>query len=376
MGNKETACVANESRLVGCVFGLAVGDAVGFVVEGNPADVCVQHFRSISKWAFGSAAEPKFESYFPFGQVTDDTQIAMLLLEAALEEGNLAENFARKLVSLQGKFVGLGMATTKSITRLVRGVSEKESGSPEGMFVPSEFVGPILLSGEAGNGPAVRASVLGCVLPEKALLLACEEQSLVTHRDKRCVAGAVVMSFAVKKLVGLQKPLDVAEFVGFLSNAVRGVDVEFRFLSPFLFWFCHFLCSEWIEKLPELLSLSVGDAAKIVSRFGVANDYNDGSVGITGFVVSSVLWALFSFLRTPNSFWSSQETCISGGGDTDSTCAMTGALSGSFNGCTGIPVVVAEKIHDQERKDLYAEIVKLVSNSPMVFLKKMTETAL
>jgi ADP-ribosylglycohydrolase len=61
-------------------------------------------------------------------------------------------------------------------------------------------------------------------------------------------------------------------------------------------------------------------------------DYDDGSIGISGFVVSSVVWSLYCFMKSPNNFMEALCICIRAGGDTDSTAAMLGAVSGAFVG--------------------------------------------
>jgi len=50
-----------------------------------------------------------------------------------------------------------------------------------------------------------------------------------------------------------------------------------------------------------------------------------------------VLIALYNFLRSPDDFSLTLERTLKVGGDTDTTCAIAGAISGSFNGISAIP---------------------------------------
>jgi len=114
--------------------------------------------------------------------------------------------------------------------------------------------------------------------------------------------------------------------------------------------------SECIKKLVEWVNLPHNKAAQKIHKYGL--DFDDGSVGISGFVVSSTLWALYSFLNNQNNYWECICTAISAGGDTDSTAAMAGALSGAYLGLQKIPTNWASQVHDKKHTT-YEDIIKL-----------------
>jgi ADP-ribosyl-[dinitrogen reductase] hydrolase len=59
--------------------------------------------------------------------------------------------------------------------------------------------------------------------------------------------------------------------------------------------------------------------------------------GVTGYVYHTVPLALFCWLRHPGCFREAVEEVIDLGGDTDSTAAIVGGLSGATIGVNGIP---------------------------------------
>jgi len=67
---------------------------------------------------------------------------------------------------------------------------------------------------------------------------------------------------------------------------------------------------------------------------------------ISPYVLPSVLWSLYSFLRTPNDFWETICTAVCPGGDVDTTGAMAGAISGAYNGVGSIPEGVKDRLQD------------------------------
>jgi ADP-ribosylglycohydrolase len=74
---------------------------------------------------------------------------------------------------------------------------------------------------------------------------------------------------------------------------------------------------------------------------------NERWIGISPFVTSSVLWSLYSFLRTPENYWQSICTAIAAGGDVDTTAAMSGAIAGARVGIEKIPHAWTQRLTDR-----------------------------
>ena len=142
-----------EQLVSGGMIGLAIGDAVGFVVEGNPPSVVSSLGDSLIKWEREMGKEkrrkegggekgverlPKeFRSgYWAFGQYSDDTQLVREFLfavvglgeekgeeERGLREEEIASSFAKRIASLYGEhmMVGCGLATSKALAQLLQG---------------------------------------------------------------------------------------------------------------------------------------------------------------------------------------------------------------------------------------------------------------
>jgi ADP-ribosylglycohydrolase len=92
------------------------------------------------------------------------------------------------------------------------------------------------------------------------------------------------------------------------------------------------------------------EAVTFISRAGLYAEYVDDDEwkGISAFAISSVLWSLYSFLKTPNDYWETICTAISAGGDTDTTAAMAGAISGAYLGIGAIPSNLTSYLTDRK----------------------------
>ncbi len=309
----------DERRYSGSLIGQCLGDSLGFVVEGRSPEVCQEYVEGTLK--AGRAGEHRREPYL-FGQYSDDSQLARELLQSYAERGRFdPRDYARRIAMIfaEDRIVGRGRATEQAAWRLAAGVPWEEAGTP---------------SPSAGNGSAMRAGPIGLLFfddPEK-MVQAAHDQGRITHRDPRCSAGAVAIAGAV-------------------ALAIRGEEIEAeRFLSQLAEWAAPVeeSVADGLRQLAGWVSLPPEEAVRFVSQFGRDPDYEeDGWRGISPFVTGSVLWSLYSFLRSPDDYLETVYTAIVVGGDVDTTAAMAGAISGAYLGLDGIPRRLARRVTDR-----------------------------
>ena len=139
----------------------------------------------------------------------------------------------------------------------------------------------------------------------------------VTHRDERAVEGAIYVAEMTAACVSspLDDPQQViqAEARRVVRNAQLGSALdEARDLA--------------------LTGASTLDAAK--------------TCGTSGFVVHTVSFATFVFLRWGHEPLFALTEAASAGGDTDSICAILGAWLGALHGARLLPVDLVDRIHD------------------------------
>jgi ADP-ribosylglycohydrolase len=307
----------STDAMTGCLLGQALGDALGFVVEARPSDVArryVDHYLRTGR--AGDLSNPNY----PFGQYSDDTQLARELLLSLVDAGGWnPEVFARRVSALfeRGEDVGAGPGTRAAAARLSAGTHWSLAGTP---------------APYAGNGSAMRVGPLGLAFGEtRTRVTAAVEQSLVTHLDPRCAAGAVAVAHAVA-LAAPAGPLDRAAFLSEIAalaglqdhsvgSAIGGV-------------------AAWAHLPPD-------EAARWLHREGLDPAYTDDWHGISAFVIPSVVWSLYSFLRDPDDYWTVICTAIGAGGDTDTMAAIAGGLAGARLGPSALPAELVGQLNDR-----------------------------
>jgi ADP-ribosylglycohydrolase len=308
------------AQRAGCLLGLALGDALGFVVEAEPPRVAADYVENVLRT--GRAGE-RSHPHVPFGQYSDDTQLARELLLTIHDAGRFdPAAFGRRLAALfsSGGDVGAGPGTRSAALRIAAGISWMEAAAP---------------APYAGNGSAMRAAPLGLVYAADPaeLIRVAAEQSRVTHRDSRCAAGAVAIAGAAA-LASRPGRVEPDRWLGQLGGWVRELDVGF---------------AEALEQVARWVPLSPDRAAAELHLAGLDPASAGIEDGISAHVVPSVAWAVYAFLRSPDSWWDAVCTAIAVGGDTDTMAAMTGAVAGARLGAASLPGGLVERVNDRGR---------------------------
>jgi ADP-ribosylglycohydrolase len=336
--------IPKEEQFSGCLIGQCLGDALGFPVEGYQPYVCREYIEKLLRP--GSTGRPG-RGVYPFGQYTDDSQLARELMQSYAECRRFSpDDYAVRIAAIfrEDRIVGRGRATEEAAMRLMQGVPWEESGSP----YPS-----------AGNGSAMRAGPIGLFYFNKPreLVRAAYDQGRITHQDKRCSAGAVAVAGAVA-LVLRQRPVKAHDLIDKLSEWTKSIDDDF---------------ASFLQRLNEWLSLSPEKAVKHISTAGMSHEYSDRWRGISPFVIGSVLWSLYSFLRSPEDYIETIRTSIAVGGDVDTTAAMAGAISGAYLGLDAIPSHLSRLLTDRGAWG-YGELVELAHRCYEVKMIKIRKT--
>jgi ADP-ribosyl-[dinitrogen reductase] hydrolase len=283
-------------RIAGVILGTAVGDALGLPREGLS--------RRRAGKLFG---DPPLRYRFLFGRgmVSDDTEHTCMTGQALLRAPEDVDAFARSLAWrlrfwLLGLPVGTGRATLRAVTKLWLGWPPARSGV-----------------WSAGNGPAMRAALLGaCLGSDRDRLRAYIRASTrLTHTDPRAERGAFLVAMAAHEAAthGPQGGQG-ATFMREAREALSDADEELLSL---------------LTKLEDHLRRDA-PAAELANALGLQR-------GISGYVYHTVSLALYCWLRHRGHFRRAIEEVIALGGDADSTGAVVGGLAGAALGAGGIP---------------------------------------
>ncbi len=246
------------------------------------------------------------------GLLSDDTEHAAMTAQALLAAPEDPARFARSLAwRLRGWLAllpaGVGWGTLRAIVKLWLGFSPQRSGVVS-----------------AGNGPAMRAAVLGACLSEQPELLRSVTlaSTRLTHREARAEEGALAIALAARHAV--RGPVDAPALLVELRSVLSGSELRASLGQVE----AHLRR----ETTPEELAAALG-----LSR------------GVSGYINHTVPMALFCWLRYPGDFRRAVEEVILLGGDTDTTAAIVGGLAGAALGASAIPASWLAGLRDWPR---------------------------
>ena len=304
--------VSRLESLHGCLLGGGMGDALGLPYERLSPQKIQKMLPASSAGALGANASSESApvrggldlSLLPSrGLFSDDTEHALLTARALLESRGDPQTFGRYLRGeLRPWFFtlppGIGLATLKASLKAA-------------IFLPNTGVH------SAGNGPAMRAPILGAFFHNSTRQLRefCDVSTHLTHLDPRAKWGAFAVALAA-------------------SEAANGRCDARRFVRELCEW------SDDSDAARETISLAKSAAnsasrgqstAQFCAEMGLEN-------GVSGYILHTVPVVLQCWLRHDQNFRAALEEIVLCGGDTDTTAAILGGIIGARVGASRLPL--------------------------------------
>jgi ADP-ribosyl-[dinitrogen reductase] hydrolase len=310
-----------KDMIMGCLIGLAVGDAYGTTYE----------FKNRFEMPSEDQLPDEIVGAGPFnlnpGDWTDDTSMALCLAESIVEHGwNPRDQMKRYIKwwqhghnSVNGECFDIGGATRKALAWF-------------NMTEGREFVKD---TQAAGNGVLMRLAAIPMILhgETNAVLESCAYQSMMTHPSSQSVECSMLMGAMIDKILsGERDKRKIASFETLLDESGKQY-----YQNMFTKHSCHINSGIDSIKKVEYDGVDVNADGNSASR--ISGD---------GYCVKTLEAALWAFLST-DSFKAGLKRVVSLGDDTDTTGAVYGQIAGAYYGLSQIPwrekITWSEKIH-------------------------------
>jgi len=315
-----------RNKYRGSLLGLALGDSIGYPVEGKGPTQCQEYFNKIINGDFSQVGEP-FKSH----QITDDTQLTIMLAENLLEHNCLSsQDYADAMVKsfVGGEIVGGGLACKEACTNMLNNIPLFEAAADVN---------------KAGNGTCMRVGPIPLWFisddPNEIVINAIE-QSKITHKDNRCSDGAVIISIALYRLLFLADGFEKFKFIELIQDMVNPIICDetkhaFHILNKLI------RKDYDLEKAADYISFNLDELYSRKQTF-----WNI----ISPYVLSTVMWSLYSFMMNPDSYEDVLKYSICCGGDVDTTAAISLQLFGAYNGMNALPKNQIHLLNDKDVK--------------------------
>jgi ADP-ribosylglycohydrolase len=273
----------------GVIFGLAIGDALGWPTE----------FMTMPKIKakYGPVGITELQEPAIF---TDDTQMSIAIAEALVRAGE--KDIDSIMAAVKDEFIkwshspennrAPGNACLEGVSNLEKGIHWSKSGVPD----------------SKGCGSAMRSAPIGYLYqqhPEKLREVA-HATGICTHghptADAACIGSAYLVKLA---LDGIKTKDVIPQLLKFTSDISSEFDQEILKVEE---------CLGWV------------DEEKALEYLG------EGWVG-----EEAVALALYCFLKYPDNYKKSVLRGANTNGDSDSIACIAGSISGAYFGINAIP---------------------------------------
>ncbi|MGF1680134.1 ADP-ribosylglycohydrolase family protein [Photobacterium minamisatsumaniensis] len=182
-----------ENKILGCLYGQAIGDAMGMPSELWTKNKVTSYFGWINDFLPGPE-ENIAANEFKAGEFTDDTSQCVALMDAIIENnghidpGTIAKHIIDWAIRINAFEKNILGPTSKSaLTAITQGIP----------FEQIEANG-------VTNGSAMRVAPMGCLLPthsQRNFIAGVRLSCLPTHKSDIAIAGAAVISWAISRAI-------------------------------------------------------------------------------------------------------------------------------------------------------------------------------
>lgn len=301
-------------RMMGCLYGQAIGDALGLGTEFQTSDFVkniypnkLQRYDEIIPFAHVRLWKP--------GEFTDDTDQMLCILNALLSDDGINPNtLAKNILNwYETDGMGCGALTYKII---------HAPGWLEAPIETSKIVWELTNKNSAPNGGLMRTSVVG--LWNEYVIENAEKACMVTHYDPRCVGSCVIATLIINNLVWHNKELGYDEIIKIANQYDSRI-------------------AEWVTIAKENNDISAL--------------YLDDETSM-GYTLRTLAAALWAYWHSPN-FTSGLIDVVNEGGDADTNASIACAFLGAKFGYGSIPSHYVEKMY---KTDEYRATCEKFSN--------------
>ena len=302
----------NKDKILGALYGQAIGDAMGMPTELWPIQKIQAKFgKNITTFLDGTE-DNDIAINFKAGEYTDDTNQAFAILDALIEtDWQPNTKVLVKRIMQWADRVGawtnniLGPSSKAALTLVKEGKD------------PSEVTKSALT-----NGCGMRISPIGTLYtPEQLddLIQMVYEVTKITHSSDVAISGATMIAGAVTAAVADYSWDEIIEYSEKANNA------GFKLGAP-----------TWAAHNKERLEIGLSLAKKYEGNDEAFSRAIYDTVG-TGTMISESIPAAVAIAYYAKDVKKCAIICTNLGGDTDTIGAMATAICGAKNGASAIP---------------------------------------
>lgn len=318
--------ISIKDKFEGCIYGQAIGDALGLGSEGLFKDG-VEGYYPNGLTRYEQIIPDSHRRRWNQGDWTDDTDMMLCIANALIKHGGIVDDTTLKDIAQNFKdwasspdCMGIGALVSnvlsigdyvdkpRDVAKLFWNLSDKKN---------------------APNGGLMRTSVVGLLHGD--VVSAAEQICELTHYDPRCVGSCVIASEIIHNLVYKDTVLTV--------NQIKAIAAKYD------------------ERIEPFVDLAWNSAD--IRLLELDEQYS------AGYTLKTLAASLWCFFHSKN-FYDGLYAVVNAGGDADTNAAAACAILGAKYGASSIPAYYIEHLW---KRDEYIEIVRQLEKS-LIWLRR------
>ncbi|MFD1124123.1 ADP-ribosylglycohydrolase family protein [Lentilactobacillus raoultii] len=322
----------NKDRVLGTLYGQAIGDAMGMPSELWPVEKIRQRFGEITTFLDGPTDNDVAKNFVK-GEYTDDTNQALAILDALIEnhwqpdQQLIANHLIAWAISVDAWQKNILGPSSKAALTAIKAGRDPRSITDQALT----------------NGAGMRIAPVGALfepdeLPELVSLVA--QVTKVTHSSDVAISGACLIAGAVTAGVVDQSWDEMMTF------ALQASDLGLKMGAP-----------TWAAKVHARLELGLALAKRYRGHTAAFSKAIYDLIG-TGTMVSESVPAAVAIAYFTRNVADCARLCANLGGDTDTIGAMACAICGAKTGIDELPlewITLIDERNSQHDLKKYAE---------------------
>jgi ADP-ribosylglycohydrolase len=314
-------------RILGCLYGLAIGDALGMPTSFLPPEEIKRIYQMVTNFE-EPIPDHVYHAGYRRAQITDDTEQTILVAETLLESKKAdSQAIARALLEW---FHGVGGVESDAV-----GPSSKAA------LAAIETGSSLIEAGKRGdtNGAAMRISPVAILNSAqdrtlKDLIQDVYQVCLPTHGSNQAISGASALASGI--MAALQgEDLDATVAVT-MEGANQGKEHGFPVIGP---------------SIAKRIQLALEISNRNSSLPGAASEiYQIIGAGVA--MAESVPAAIGLFFAAKGDPKDTILAAVNMGGDCDTVASMAGALAGAFKGVGSLPQAWIDMVEEVNNLNL------------------------
>ncbi len=299
-----------KDKIKGCIYGQAVGDALGLGTEFMSQDEVKKYYPKGLVY-YDQIIQDAHRKRWQKGSWTDDTDMMICIAKARKKShfdlNKIAHNFKDWF---NGTPMGIGRHTFNVLCM------DDYTKDP---IKAADIIWRLYKCRSAANGGLMRTSIVATspMVEEEEIANICR----LTHPDMRCIGSCVLYVRLIQNLIFNNIQLDI--------SALK--DIADRYDS----------------RINEYIDLATNENPTVLSL-------DDNMMGYTLKTMSVALWSLWHY----NSFKDGLLSVVNLGGDADTNAAVSCALLGAKYGFSNIPQYYVDNLQNKQIiEDIYENTI-------------------